>query len=332
LKGEVGYYKLRGISVFKEGAGTMKKSLLIIVFVAVAAVFVVIGFLRKGKTEAERCVAVIPKATTHIFWQSVRAGALKAGEEAGVRILWSGPERETDRERQIQIVEDFLVRKVVGIVLAPNDENASNIPCAIIDSGIKTDKYVCFAATDNYRGGVIAARRMGEILGGKGKVVVIKYVQNHDSTTNRENGFIETIEKEFPGIEILDAEYAGDTVDKAIDLTKDLLSKHSRLDGLYACNAPTSVGAKQALAGQKLSGKIRMVGFDAEDALIDGLKTGVIDSLVVQNPFKMGYEGVKAVLDKLEGKEVPKRIDTGVWLVTKERLDEPEIKALLSLQ
>jgi len=320
----------------------MKKSLLIIVFVAVAAVFVVIGFLRKGTTGAERCVAVIPKATTHIFWQSVRAGALKAGEEAGVRILWTGPERETDRERQIQIIEDFLVRKVVGIVLAPNDENAlvpsvekifaRNIPCAIIDSGIKTDKYVCFAATDNYKGGVIAARRMGEILGGKGRVVVIKYVQNHDSTTNRENGFIETIEKEFPGIEIVDAEYAGDTVDKAIDLTKDLLSKHSRLDGLYACNASTSVGAKQALAGQKLSGKVKMVGFDAEDALVDGLKTGVIDSLVVQNPFKMGYEGVKAVLDKLEGKEVPKRIDTGVWLVTKERLDEPEIKALLSLQ
>ena len=320
----------------------MKKSLLIIVFVAVAAVFVVIGFLRKGKTGAERCIAVIPKATTHIFWQSVRAGALKAGEEAGVRILWSGPERETDRERQIQIVEDFLVRKVIGVVLAPNDENAlvpsvekiyaRNIPCAIIDSGIKTDKYVCFAATDNYKGGVIAARRMGEILGGKGKVVVIKYVQNHDSTTNRENGFIETIEKEFPGIEILDAEYAGDTVDKAIDLTKDMLSKHSSLDGLYACNAPTSVGAKQALAGQKLSGKIKMVGFDAEDALVDGLKTGVIDSLVVQNPFKMGYEGVKAVLDKLEGKEVPRRIDTGVWLVTKERLDEPEIRALLSLQ
>ena len=320
----------------------MKKSFLIIVFVAVAAVFVVIGFLRKGKTGAERCIAVIPKATTHIFWQSVRAGALKAGEEAGVRILWSGPERETDRERQIQIVEDFLVRKVIGVVLAPNDENAlvpsvekiyaRNIPCAIIDSGIKTDKYVCFAATDNYKGGVIAARRMGEILGGKGKVVVIKYVQNHDSTTNRENGFIETIEKEFPGIEILDAEYAGDTVDKAIDLTKDMLSKHSSLDGLYACNAPTSVGAKQALAGQKLSGKIKMVGFDAEDALVDGLKTGVIDSLVVQNPFKMGYEGVKAVLDKLEGKEVPRRIDTGVWLVTKERLDEPEIRALLSLQ
>lgn len=320
----------------------MKKTLVVIVFVAIAAVFIVIGFVRKGKSKAERCIAVIPKATTHIFWQSVRAGALKAGEEAGVKILWSGPERETDRERQIQIIEDFLVRKVIGIVLAPNDENAlvpsvekifaRNIPCAIIDSGINTDKYVCFAATDNYQGGVIAARRMGEILGGKGRVIVIKYVQNHDSTTNRENGFIETIEKEFPGIEIVDAEYAGDTVDAAINLTKDLLSKHPKLDGLYACNASTSVGAKQALAGRKLAGKIKMVGFDAEDALIDGLKTGIIDSLVVQNPFKMGYEGVKAVLAKLEGKEVPKLIDTGVWLVTKERLDEPEIKALLDLQ
>lgn len=136
--------------------------------------------------------------------------------------------------------------------------------------GLIRNKYVCFAATDNYRGGVIAARRMGEILGGKGKVVVIKYVQNHDSTTNRENGFIETIEKEFPGIEIVDAEYAGDTVDAAINLTKDMLSKHSGLDGLYACNAPTSVGAKQALAG----GRGTITGTIIGTLLISFLRNG----------------------------------------------------------
>ncbi len=164
-----------------------------------------------SKPSTKHSIAVIPKGTTHIFWQSVHAGAQKAGQELGYEISWNGPERETDRERQIQIIEDFIVQKVDGIVLAPLDRKALvptvekldglKIPCAIVDSGIDTDKYVSFAATDNYQGGVIAGRRMGEILQGKGKVVVVKYVPGSASTTERENGFMETIKKEFPGIQ-----------------------------------------------------------------------------------------------------------------------------------
>jgi len=320
----------------------MKKALVVIVLVAVAVIFIAIGLARKGKSKTERRIAVIPKATTHIFWESVRAGAQKAGAEAGVKIFWNGPERETDREKQIQIIEDFIVQKVSGIVLAPNDSKAlvplvervfaKNIPCAIIDSGIDTDKYICFAATDNYKGGVIAARRMGKILNNKGEIIVVKYVPGSASTANREDGFIDTIEKEFPGIKIVDAKYGMDTVETALQATEDLLTKNTELDGLYACNASTSVGALAALSNPIYAGKIKMVGFDAEKALIKGLQEGLIDSLVVQNPYKMGYEGVKAVIAALDGKEVPKRIDTGVELVTKERLAEPRIKALLDLQ
>lgn len=318
----------------------MKKSLPIIVgLVVVAIVFVVIGIINKGRRTTIRRIAVIPKATTHIFWQSVRYGAQKAGEEAGVKIFWNGPERESDRDKQIQIIRDFIVQKVSGIVLAPLDSKAlvpsvenifaRNIPCAIIDSGIDTDKYVSFVATDNYKGGVIAARRMGEILNGKGKIIVVKYMAGSASTTNRENGFIDTIKKEFPGIEILDAKYGMDTVETALQATEDLLTKNAELDGLYACNASTAVGALRALKTQKRAGKVKMVGFDTEKALIDGLKEGTIDSLVAQNPYKMGYEGVKAVIAKLDGKEVPRRIDTGVYLVTRENLETPQIQALL---
>ena len=235
------------------------------------------------------------------------------------------------------------MRKVSGIVLAPLDSKAlvpsvekifaKGIPCVIIDSGIDTDKYVTFAATNNYKGGEIAARRMGEILNGKGKIIVVKYVPGSASTTNREDGFINTIEKEFPGIKIVDTQYGKDTVETALQATEDLLTKNTELDGLYACNASTAVGALQGLRSQGRAGQIKMVGFDAEKALVDGLKEGVIDSLVVQNPYKMGYEGVKAVVARLDGKEVPnKYIDTGVKLITKENLDEPEIKALLNLQ
>ena len=318
----------------------MKKALpLIIALVVIAIVFIGIGIVSKGKRATQRRIAVIPKATTHIFWQSVRRGAEKAGEEAGVRIFWNGPKRETDREEQIQIIEDFIVQKVSGIVLAPLDSKAlvpkveelfeKDIPCVIIDSGIDTDKYVCFAATDNYIGGLIAARRMGKILNGKGKIVVVKYVPGSASTTNRENGFMDTIKREFPGIEIVDAQYAKDTVETALQVTEDMLTKNVELDGLFACNASSSVGALQGLRSQGRAGKIKMVGFDTEKALMDGLKEGVIDSLVAQNPYKMGYEGVKAVIARLDGQEVPRRIDTGVALVTKENLETPEIQALL---
>jgi ribose transport system substrate-binding protein len=320
----------------------MKRASIVIVLVAVAAVFVVIGIKRKGAGENERRIAVIPKGTTHIFWQAVRRGAETAGAEAGVRIFWNGPERESDRERQKQIIEDFIVQRVSGIVLAPNDSKAlvpsvekifaRNIPCVIIDSAIDTDKIVSFAATDNYKGGVIAARRMGEILGGSGKIIVVKYVPGSASTTNRENGFIDTIKKEFPGIELVDMKYGMDTVETSLQATEDLLMKNAELDGLYACNASTSVGALQALRSQGRAGKIKMVGFDAERALVDGLKEGVIDSLVVQNPYQMGYVGVKTVLARLDGREVPNRIDTGVELVTNKRLEETAIKALLNLQ
>ncbi|MHC4155997.1 MAG: ABC transporter substrate-binding protein [Planctomycetota bacterium] len=320
----------------------MKKAAAVIVFVVLAAVFIAIGLTRKASHKAGRRIGVIPKGTTHIFWQAVRRGAERAGDEAGVTIFWNGPERESDRERQKQIVEDFIVQKVAGIVLAPNDSKAlvpsvekifaRGIPCVIIDSAIETDKIVSFAATDNYKGGVLAARRMGEILNGRGKIIVVKYVPGSASTTKRENGFIDTIRKEFAGIEIVDAKYGMDTPETALQATEDLLTKNVELDGLYACNASTSVGALQALRTQGRVGKIKMVGFDAEQALADGLRAGDIDSLVVQNPFKMGYEGVKAVLAKLDGKDVPKRIDTGVELVTKARLEEPDIKALLNLQ
>ena len=319
----------------------MKKALpIIIALVVIVIIFIGMGIVNKGKQSTQRRIAVIPKGTTHIFWDSVRKGAEEAGAEAGVKILWNGPKRETDREEQIQIIEDFIVQKVAGVVLAPLDSKAlvpkveelydKNIPCVIVDSGIDTNKYVCFAATDNYIGGLIAARRMGKILNGKGKIVVVKYVPGSASTTNRENGFIDTLKKEFPEIEIVDEQYGKDTVETALQVTEDMLTKNAGLDGLFACNASTSVGALQGLRSQGRAGKIKMIGFDTEKALIDGLKEGAIDSLVAQNPYKMGYEGVKTVVAVLDGKELDtRRIDTRVQLMTKENLETQEIQALL---
>ena len=318
----------------------MKKALpIIIVLVVIAIIFIGIGITRKGKLGSQRRIAVIPKGITHIFWESIRKGAEKAGAEAGVKIFWNGPEREGNREMQIQIIEDFITQKVSGFVLAPIDNkalvpsvekiHARKIPCVIIDSDIDTDKYVSFIATDNYRGGVIAARRMGKILRGRGEIVVVKYAPGSASTMKRENGFIDTIKKEFPEIEIVDSKYGRDTVETALQAAEDLLTKNAEIDGLFACNESTSVGALRALQSQGRAGKMKMIGFDAGGLLIDGVKTGVVDSLVVQNPYKMGYEGVQALIATLDGKEVKRRIDTGVTLVTKENLETGEIQALV---
>jgi ribose transport system substrate-binding protein len=321
------------------GERNMKKILPVVIIVTAAAALIGIGLYNKGRGKAKVQIAVIPKGTTHVFWQSIHRGALKAAEESGAEIFWNGPEREGDREKEIQIVEDFLTRKVSGIVLAPNDDKAlvpvvekvaaSGIPCVIIDSAIQTDKYLSFVATDNYQGGVLAAKRMGEILGGKGKVIVIKYAPGSASTVKREDGFMETIQKDFPDIQIVDSKYGLDTVETALQATEDLLTRNPEVDGLFACNESTAMGALRALQSSGKARKIKMVGFDAGVLLIEALRSGDIDSLVVQNPYKMGYEGVKAIVNKLQGKEVPKRIDTGVKLITKENIDTPEIQALL---
>ncbi|MGD9817730.1 MAG: substrate-binding domain-containing protein [Desulfomonilaceae bacterium] len=335
----------------------MKKSTLILLFVVIAIVAVVVGILLKKSdnttsqsepqktaraTEPQKSqgpIAVIPKGTTHSFWNSVHAGAQKAAKENNVEIFWAGPDREGDREKQIQIVEDFIVKRVSGIVLAPTDAAAlvpvieraaaAKIPVVIIDSDVATKKRVSFVATDNYAGGAAAAEHMAKILGGKGKVAVIKYMAGSASTTARENGFIETIRKKFPDILVVEDRYGMDTVETALSASEDVLTRHKELDGIFACNESTSRGALRALESQGRTGSVKMIGFDAADALLKGLQAGHVDALVVQNPRAMGYQGVSKAVAAIKGESVEERIDTGVELVTKDRLNSPEIRVLI---
>ena len=322
----------------------MKNIWLIVILIVLVVVFIGIGLSRKGKVQEGIRIGVIPKETASVFWEGVHKGAAKAAEEENIEIRWNGPEIETDREKQVQIVEDFIAQQISGIVLAPNDKKAlvpvvekvyqKGIPCVIVDSAVETDKYLSFMATDNYKGGCLAAERMGQLLQGKGKVILVQWTPNAASTDKRIKGFTDTIKEKFPEIEIIDNKYPNPpTVAKSREITEDMLTRNSQVDGMFACNATSAAGALQALRspGQAERG-IKMVGFDAWDMLVDGLESGEIDSLVIQNPYKMGYEGVKAIVRKLEGKQVDKHLDTGVELVTKDRLSEPNIRQLLNLQ
>ncbi len=210
-------------------------------------------------------VIVIPKGTTHEFWKSVHAGALKAADELGnVEVIWLGPQKEDDRVQQIQLVQNAVALGVDGIVLAPLDSHAlvehvesaiaKGIPVVIFDSGLETTKMVSFIATDNYHGGVLAAQRLGEVLKGRGRVILLRYAVGSESTEQREKGFTETLAKEFPEVKLIsDSEYAGPTSDSAQQKAQSLITRYrGQVDGIFCPNESSSFGMLRALEGAGL--------------------------------------------------------------------------------
>ena len=297
-------------------------------------------------TKKKLTIAVIPKGTTHEFWKSIHAGSIKAANEltaAGtqVEVIWKGPLREDDREQQIQVVEGFAAQGVNGIVLAPLDDRAlvrpvadakrAGVPTVIIDSGLQSKDFVSFVATDNRKGGSLAAERMGQLLNGKGKVLVLRYAEGSASTSEREAGFIDTIKQKFPEIDLVSTDqYAGATRDTAKRASENLLNRFGdEVQGIFTPNESSTAGMLLALQDIGKAGKVSFVGFDVSQQFIDALNAGQLHGIVVQNPFNMGYLGVKTMVESLTGKSVADRIDTGVMLVTKENMASPEVNELL---
>lgn len=293
-------------------------------------------------------IVVIPKGTTHEFWKSIHAGAKKAERElnaAGqpVKIIWKGPLKEDDRDEQIKVVENFIGRQVDGMVLAPLDDNAlvrpvetagkANIPVVIIDSGLQSDKYASFVATDNYVGGQMGGKHLGELLGGKGNVLMLRYAVGSASTTKREEGFLDAIKEKYPDIKVLSSDqYAGATRDLAYTASQNLLSRYgNEVNGVFCPNESVTVSMTKAIRDLgKAGGNVKIVGFDTSVQSLRDLEAGDVQGLVVQNPIRMGYLGVKTLASHISGSKVEKRIDTGVAMVTKENMGEPEIQELLN--
>jgi len=314
---------------------------------AFSALAVLAAFACGGKKEPGRLtIAVIPKGTSHVFWQSIHAGAARAASELGVDIIWRGPLREDDRDAQVTEVEGFVSRGVSGIVLAPLDETAlvapvatavkHGIPVVVFDSGLKSDDYVSFVATDNLKGGRLGGERLAETLGGKGKVVLLRYSEGSDSTNKREQGFLEAIQ-EKPGITVVsDNQYGGADVEGAYKKGEALLSGYKKadgrldVDGIFCPNESTTLAMLRVLEDNGWAGKVRFVGFDSSDKLVQGLRDGHLQGLVLQDPVRMGYLGVKSMVAHLKGDKVEKRIDTGVHMVTPENMSQPEMKDLLT--
>src|SRR3954470_2003004 len=314
-------------------------------FVLIILALAVASCSGKRASSSTLSIAVIPKGTSHIFWQSIRAGAERAGKELGVEIIWRGPLREDDRDSQVSEVEGFVSRGVSGIVLAPLDETAlqgpvadakqRNIPVVIFDSGLKGNDYVSFVATDNLKGGQLGGERLAEAIGGKGKVILLRYAEGHDSTAKREQGFLDAM-KAHAGIEVVSSnQYAGADVEGAYKKAESILSTYKKpdgslsIDGIFTPNESASFALLRVLQDNGWAGKVKFVGFDASPNLVAGLRSGGIDGLVVQDPVHMGYMAVTTMVAHLKGQPVEKWIDTGVHVATRGNMDSPEIKALL---
>jgi ribose transport system substrate-binding protein len=292
-------------------------------------------------------IAVIPKGTTHEFWKSIHAGAVKAEQELAaegtkVRLFWKGPLREDDRDQQIQVVENFTARKVSGIVLAPLDSQAlvapvgsavqSGIPTVVIDSDLKSDQQISFVATDNFKGGQMAGDHLAKLLNGKGNVILLRYQVGSASTEAREAGFLDALSK-HAGIKVISSDqHAGATRETAYQASQNLLNRFGKeVNGIFAANETSTIAMTRALRdiGQA-GGKVKMLGFDSGTQSVLDLKNGDVQGLVVQDPLKMGYLGVMTVVQHLNGEKVEKRIDTGVTLVTKENMNESGVADLLA--
>ncbi|MDZ4686144.1 MAG: substrate-binding domain-containing protein [Planctomycetaceae bacterium] len=289
-------------------------------------------------------IAVIPKGTTHEFWKSVHAGAANAAKELGnVEILWKGPVQEKEREAQIQVMQDFIVQRVDGICLAPLDSQAlveyvseaveKKIPVVIFDSGLdREDDIVSYVATDNRKGGELAAQRLAEVMGQEGNAVLLRYNKGSESTFQREEGFLECLKRDYPRVKILQSEeYVGTTPQESLAKAQQVLQKHkNEINGIFAVCEPNATGVLEALNELELAGKVKFVAFDPNVPLVNGLKEGKVDGIVLQDPVKMGYEAVMTMMKHLKGEPVEKRVNTGEYVATPENMHEERMQQLLN--
>jgi ribose transport system substrate-binding protein len=284
-------------------------------------------------------IAVVPKANSHVFWVSVHAGAAAAGQKFGVEVLWNGPAQETEYDRQMQIVDSMIAQRVDGLAVAATERKVLNrsldraaqlgIPVTVFDSGVDSNNYLSFIATNNYQAGQMGARELARLVRGQGKVAMVMNIPGSLSTVDRERGFDDVMKSEFPKIEVVARQFSMSDRSKGMAAAENILTAHADLGGIFASSEPSSTGAALALKSRSLSGKVKCVGFDASDNLVDDLNDASIQALVVQDPFKMGFEAVKTLVDKLNGITPPKQIDLPARVVTKADLDKPEIHELL---
>ncbi len=273
-------------------------------------------------------IAIVPKALTGEYWVRCKKGAEAAAKQFGVKLTFIGPSAETEVDKQIDIVENLITRGVDAIGISPCDGKAlvpviekaiaKGIPVVTVDSDAKTDKRLAYIGTDNEKAGEIAAKELAKLMGGKGKVLIIQGVPGAENLMQRVKGFKRVIAK-YPQIKIVSEQACQSDQTKALDITENALTAHPDLGGIFGVNAPGAPGAAQAVKAAGKTGKVKIVGFDALPDTVRYCAEGVIQAIVEQRPYRMGYLAVRYLKEALEGKKIPRMVDTGVDIITPEK-------------
>jgi ribose transport system substrate-binding protein len=293
---------------------------------------------------AEPTIPIVVKDTTSGFWQIVLAGARKAGKDLSVNVPELGAQSESDINGQISILENVVSEKPAAIVIAPTQFKALGKPideaakkCIIIgiDSAADSKAFTSFLQTDNVQGGragadALAAAIQAQFGKPEGDVALITSLPGVGSAEQRAKGFKEEIATKYPGLKLVADKVADGMATTALNIMTDLITSNPDLRGVFASNLIMAQGAGQAIAENHIANKIKLVGFDSDDKLVGLLKDGNIAALIVQDPYRMGYEGVKTALAASKGEKVPAAVDTGVNTITKENLDSARSQELLN--
>jgi ribose transport system substrate-binding protein len=292
---------------------------------------------------AAQTIPVIVKDTTSQYWQIVLAGARAAGIKLHIKVPELGAQSEADISGQITALENAAAENPAAIVIAPTQYTAlgapitavaQNIKVIGIDSAANTTAWTSFLSTNNVTGGKVAADTLAAGIMAKtgkiaGDIAIITSLPGVGSLDQRAQGFKEEIAAKYPGLKIIANRIADGQPTTGLNIMTDLMTAHPDLVGVFASNLIMIEGASQALSesGNK---KLTLVGFDSDKNLVAALKSGIIYALIVQDPYRMGYEGVEIALKASKGEPVPKEIDTGVTAITAANLDTPRAQALLN--
>lgn len=288
---------------------------------------------------ARKTIAVIPKSAADQFFLTVHAGAAEAASRFDLEMIWNGPDRETEYSRQIQIVDMMITRQVDAIAISATDDRAlvaplerarrAGIPVTIFDSAVNLEDYVSLIATDNHGVGVTAATLIAGLLPKGGKIAMLMQKPGGTSTELRERGFAETITRDFPNLHIVARQYGlGDSA-KSMAQAENILTANPDLAGMFASSEAASIGAIQAIRARGLSGKVKLVTLDVSEIHVAALRDGTADVMLVQDAFRIGYEAVKSLSDKLTGKVPQRRLEIPARVLRTADLDKPEIQALI---
>ena len=288
---------------------------------------------------ADPTILVSPKGTDSPYWLVVKAGAEAAAEEFGANIVWQGPQKETDIAKQVSVIENYIIQNVDAIVMAATDAHAlvpplkrakdNNIPVITIDSGVADESIAtAHVATDNVSAAEKAADILATLIGEEGEVGVIPFVAGAATSMAREDGFKQGLKK-YPGMELVATQYSQADIATAMQVTENMLTANPNIKGIFAANLPGGVGAGRALKSRGLEDDVVLVSFDGGDTLINQLKEGSVDALVVQRPYQMGYLGVQYAIKAINGEDVPGFLDTGSIVALRDNINDPVVHKVL---